>query len=369
MKKITIFDTETTGFFKTDEEIKNGEKQAEIIEIAGVTNYPKLKTWSEYIKPVKTDYDNLTDEEYQAMATTGITKERLAEKAIDYKKSLFFQELKTNNNKEHVLVAHNAKFDINMLRTIDDFKENFNFSVIDTLVVARDVLETSKHSLQFLRYKMGYYRDEEKMVKTILGENAELNAHEAISDVIFLTQLFNDLKGKVAQKYNIKDKEEIIDKMIDISTQVTLQSVLPMTDQKGETYFDEIKNKSWTVKWLYDKIEKEQNPELHFTTKLSMILTRAIQTNTINEYTYNSIMDFAKRNSREKESFKEEELREILEDVYPEQFREDILLEIELIVKEMKKEVSDLPWKKTMVLDVKKDNEEKKSLKSNKTPH
>ena len=187
MKKTTIFDTETTGFLRTKEDIKNGIKQSEMVQIASITSGQGGTSYiSEVIKPEQVNYDELSDDAYEAMAVTGITKELVDEKGIKRSKSKFLKMVEGDNNPDHILVAHNAKFDIEMLRTIPELDKNFNFSVIDTLVVAQDVIpEVEKHSLQFLRYRMGYYKQEAKTKTDLLGENVELKAHDALSDVVF----------------------------------------------------------------------------------------------------------------------------------------------------------------------------------------
>ena len=347
MKKTTIFDTETTGFLRTKEDIKNGIKQSEMVQIASITSGQGGTSYiSEVIKPEQVNYDELSDEAYEAMAITGITKELVDEKGIKRSKSKFLKMVEGDNNPDHILVAHNAKFDIEMLRTIPELDKNFNFSVIDTLVVAQDVIpEVEKHSLQFLRYRMGYYKQEAKTKTDLLGENVELKAHDALSDVVFLVDLYKDLIKRVGKKYNLVEKEDIQEKMIDISTQTRLLKKLPMTDKRGETFYDEVRTGSWTIKWLKDKIDPKENFSLHMTVSISYILGSPIRAGKLSENDFDKIMEIIQTTSREGESLKNlEKVAEILG--IDKSSKNETMTELVLLVSSLKDQVNQIPWKR-----------------------
>lgn len=85
-----------------------------------------------------------------------------------------------------ILVAHNAEFDIRMLRYHNIEVPDF----ICTMKVARAMKVFNKHSLQYLRYT--------------LDLDVEAIAHTADGDVKVLKALFAHLKEKVSIKQMIK---------------------------------------------------------------------------------------------------------------------------------------------------------------------
>ncbi len=168
-EKFLIFDTETTNL-----------AEKELIQMAFLTT--DGKEFNMYFKPKG-------EISCGAMAIHNITPEMLedkptfedaeyeGEKVKDYLEKL---------TKDYVWVAHNAEFDREVLK-----QKGIEIpQIICTFKIARELLSKDQkdeydlegYSLQFLRYYLGLYRD----------ENTKNNvAHDALSDVYFLRDLFN----------------------------------------------------------------------------------------------------------------------------------------------------------------------------------
>ena len=97
------------------------------------------------------------------------------------------------HNKElTTIVGHNVKFDLEMLK-----ESGFNFlgEAVDTLRVTKHLIpECELFSLQFLRYELKLYKQEEK----------EFYAHHALGDAIVVKNLYKTL-------LDFCTKEELID--------------------------------------------------------------------------------------------------------------------------------------------------------------
>ena len=116
----------------------------------------------------------------KASSINHITNEMLKDKPKleDTKVYEFLQEY---NKKSTILVGHNIKFDLAMLR-----KSGFEFvgEVIDTLRVTKHLIpECEQFSLQFLRYELKLYKK----------EKTKLEAHNALGDVEVVKNLYEYL--------------------------------------------------------------------------------------------------------------------------------------------------------------------------------
>ncbi len=135
--------------------------------------------------------------EIEAMEATGYTNKDVEDKP-SFQSTEFYTTLKKileNNN--YVLVAHNARFDIEMLKKEDITPERY----IDTMRVSQHLDAEGKlgaYRLQYLRYKLEL-------------EIEEARAHDAMGDVIVLIALFKRLFDKMSEK--ISSAEEIIHEM------------------------------------------------------------------------------------------------------------------------------------------------------------
>lgn len=153
--------------------------------------------------------------------------------------------------RDHVLVAHNAAFDIGVLKN-----EGIEVrSHIDTLRVARHVVESDQYKLQYLRY--------------FLNLPAQGIAHDALGDIIVLEALFDYLKKVVAEKFELTSEEAVLEKMIELTKAPVLLSSVGFGKYKGKTFAEVSEIDRGYLEWLHgsesQKNPAEQNQELLFT--------------------------------------------------------------------------------------------------------
>lgn len=146
--------------------------------------------------------------EFWAMAVHHITEKMVQgiqtfnESHIKKSLSTFFVE------NWDILVAHNAKFDVWVLKNHDVIVENY----ICTLKLARYVYpEFEAHNLQYLRYALG------------LEFEREINPHDALSDVYVLIKLFYHLMAELINKevFHGLDAPEEMDKITKRMIEIT----------------------------------------------------------------------------------------------------------------------------------------------------
>ena len=189
MLKLIFFDTETTG---------NTEKDF-LCQIAYKTeNESFVETYKPEIKIPP-----------EASAVHHITNKMVTDKSV-FKESEDFKKIKKLfEDKDSVVVAHNATFDLVMIKKEGIEPKKF----ICTLRVARHLdkeEKIEKYNLQYLRY--------------LLDIEIDATAHDAMGDVLVLEKLFERLKNKMqkeSEKENLSE-EKIINKMIEISSHPSL---------------------------------------------------------------------------------------------------------------------------------------------------
>jgi len=161
---LIFIDTETTGLEEKDRVCS--------IAIMGIED-----------STCKSIYELVNDaKKIQSLASSinHITNEMLKNKPklID---SQAYKYLQLHNKKSTILIGHNIKFDLKMLR-----KSGFEFvgEVIDTLRVTKHLIpECEQFSLQFLRYELKLYKK----------EKIKLEAHNALGDVEVVKNLYEYL--------------------------------------------------------------------------------------------------------------------------------------------------------------------------------
>lgn len=177
-KQFLYFDTETT-----DTQAKD------LIQLAFVTDDPNIKS-NIFFKPK-------IEISFGAMAVHHITPEMLKDKHYfentplpdenihpDFKGADLKGYLEFLADR-YIWVAHNAEFDLEVMS-----KKGIEIpKYICTLKVARNALtegnrDLESYRLQFLRYYLGLYKNEDK---------DHITAHDALSDVYFLRDLFHYL--------------------------------------------------------------------------------------------------------------------------------------------------------------------------------
>lgn len=226
-KQLVFLDTETTGVeskdrlvqvaYKTEEETVNELFKAELL--------------------VSID----------AMAVCHITNKMLENKESFEGSELQKKMIDLFANKNTILVAHNAKFDIEMLRRGGVEVKDY----ICTLKIAQ-YLDTEavipKYNMQYLRY--------------YLDLNIEGVAHDALGDVLVLEGLFERLFNKF---FEIKDKEipfavgdDAIENMIRISNKPILIKRFMFGKHEGRKVEDIAKSERSYLQWWMDKKMKEE---------------------------------------------------------------------------------------------------------------
>lgn len=232
MKQIIFFDTETTG---------NTEKDF-LCQIAYKTNNLPAQSGETfnnlYKPPVKIPPE--------ASAVHHISNKMIADKIPfqDSPDSKKIKELFENDNS--VVVAHNAQFDLMIIKKEGIIPKNF----ICTLRVARYLDPEGKierYNLQYLRY--------------LLEIEVEATAHDAMGDVLVLEKLFERLKKKLMENENLSE-EKAIERMIEISSHPSLLKYINFGKYNGKEVEEVARIDQGYLEWLLaQKEESEQVDE------------------------------------------------------------------------------------------------------------
>ena len=138
----------------------------------------------------------------------------------------------------NILVAHNAKFDVDMLE-----KEGIHPKrIICTLKLARHMDPNGvipRYSLQYLRY--------------FLGIKIKATTHDALGDILVLEKLFERLFAKMSEDIGPGAVEN---KMMDISSKPVLLTRMYFGKHKG-AFFKDIPQDY--LRWLKDIPSKSMN--------------------------------------------------------------------------------------------------------------
>ncbi len=179
----------------------------------------------------------------EAMAVHHITEKMLLDKPV-FINSPEFKDLKERFEKEHILIAHNAPFDVKMLE-----KEGLHpTKIIDTLKIARFLDTEGKiqsYQLQYLRY--------------LLGIEIEATAHDALGDVLVLEHLFYRLLKKTMETQNVS-ADTAIDSMLDVSQRPFLFKYFPFGKHKNKSIEDVVREDRGYLEWLL-KTKKSDEPD------------------------------------------------------------------------------------------------------------
>lgn len=180
-----------------------------------------------------------------ASAVHHITNKMVAGKP-EFKFSLEFKELHDLlHDNGNIMVAHNAPFDIGMLKKEGIIPERY----IDTLRVARYLDPDEKlesYRLQFLRYALD------------LEVETGAVAHDALGDVIVLEKLFERLHKKLTDMSG-GDEKKAIEEMMEISGRPSLIKVFRFGKYKDQRIEDVAMKDKGYLQWLLS--QKMENPE------------------------------------------------------------------------------------------------------------
>ncbi len=217
MNKLIFFDTETTG---------NTEKDF-LVQIAYKSG---SDTFSGLYKPeIKIPPE--------ASAIHHITNKMVADKP-NFKDSSDSKKIKTLfEDKDSVVVAHNAPFDLTIIKKEGIEPKRF----ICTLRLARHLdpeEKIEKYNLQYLRY--------------LLDLDVEAQAHDALGDVLILEKLFERLKKKMQEEQKLSDAE-VIEKMIEISSHPSLLHTFKFGKYNGKRLEEVVETDRGYLQWLLDQ--------------------------------------------------------------------------------------------------------------------
>ena len=226
MQKIIFFDTETTG---------NTEKDF-LCQIAYKVNSDNFVGL--YKPPIKVPPET--------SAIHHITNKMLEDKPT-FKESGDFLKIKDLlEDKNSVVVAHNAPFDLMIIKKEGIVPANF----ICTLRLARHLdpeEKIEKYNLQYLRY--------------FLDIEIDATAHDALGDVLVLEKLYERLKKKLIEQNNLSE-EEAVKKMIEISSHPSLFKSIKFGKHSGKNIEEILKVDRGYLEWLLaQKLESDQIDE------------------------------------------------------------------------------------------------------------
>ncbi|GHV07204.1 hypothetical protein AGMMS50229_13550 [Campylobacterota bacterium] len=233
-------DTETTG----------GDSDDRLCQIAFLVETPTLIG---YEKP--TAHDDLCKPPkpigFGAMSVNHITNE-MVENAPSFADSRAAKTLQKLNEPQSVMIIHNAPFDLAMLE-----REGFIWRgyVLDTLRAARHLIESDSHALQYLRYALGLYKDEEEFSRTI---KRKVRAHDAVGDTIVLYLLTQ----RLLEAHSMEELIALADKPVKLRT-------LRFGKHKDKS-FDEVAHADrgylvWLLTSERQKADIDQNKDLIYT--------------------------------------------------------------------------------------------------------
>ena len=167
-----VLDLETTGFSATTEKITE-------VGIMKVKNGEVIDEFSTFVNPEKhipervTEVTNITDE----MVKDAETIKEIFPKILEF----------LGDDKETVIVAHNANFDVGFLKqNAKSLGYDFDYTYLDTLSLAKDLFPDYK------KYKLGKIAEN-------LGIKVEV-AHRALDDVDTTVKVFNVMVDMLKEK-------------------------------------------------------------------------------------------------------------------------------------------------------------------------
>jgi DNA polymerase-3 subunit epsilon/exodeoxyribonuclease X len=186
---------------------------------------------------------------HEAMALHHITNEMLTNEKVCQETSTY-KLLQEHNTQENILIAHNIRFDLEMLA-----KEGFEvkMQLVDTLRCVKSLIpECEQFGLQFLRYELGLYKEEKELAQRI---GIDLVAHRALSDALHVKLLWKTLLQYAT-----------VSQLVEISSQPVLLEKFPFGKYSGR-YIEEIAgNDTAYLHWMLNNI-KDMDEDLSYSIK------------------------------------------------------------------------------------------------------
>jgi len=217
---LIYLDLETTGLDETARIVQLAYKNAE----TGITV-------NEFFKPPIAI-------SFGAMATHHITEKMVESKPVftgSPQKEALIALLKNST-----LVAHNALFDIGVLKTEGVETPHY----IDTLRVARHLIDSESYQLQYLRYS--------------LDLNIEAVAHDALGDIMVLEKLFEKLIDVANKEFDFSSIDQAIKKFVELTQTPVLVKKFKFGKYQGKTIQEIANTDKNYLNWLLNK--KLENP-------------------------------------------------------------------------------------------------------------
>lgn len=229
--QLLYFDTETTGL----------DSSAHLVQLAYKTSKTG-QSMSAYFKPP-------LPVSYGSMAVHHITEKMLMDKP-SFEGSEVQAEL-VALLADHIPVAHNAPFDIQILR-------NGGVTIgrhVDTLRLARHLVQSEQYSLQYLRY--------------FLNLDTEGVAHDAHGDVLVLEALFKHLEALAKEEFALSTEEEVLAKLLELTQTPVLMRTFGFGKHINKSFEEVCRSDRSYLEWLYGSESKkdklEQNEDLLYT--------------------------------------------------------------------------------------------------------
>jgi len=230
MAKYIILDTETTGTDEKDRVIQLGYM------VLGGKNIEVHNEFCSVDVPIN----------FAAMEVHGITPEMIKDKPKCIELPAYKRLLELNTPQNYMII-HNAPFDLKMLQ-----KEGFEIEmkVIDTLRVAKHIFEEEEaHRLQYFRYKMELYKEEDAQAKKL---GIEVKAHDAIGDVLVLKLFLTKLRQAVEKKF---PNENPVEKMVDLTNTPILIKTFRFGKHKGKTLQEVAQEDAGYLRWMLSSMD------------------------------------------------------------------------------------------------------------------
>lgn len=230
MAEYIILDTETTGIAEEDRVIQLGYI---VLSAKGIEVHNEFCSSTQPIS-------------FGAMEVHGITPDMIADKGECIQMQAY-KRLEELNTPENYIIIHNAPFDIKMLE-----KEGFEtqMKVIDTLRVAKHIFKDEEaHRLQYFRYKMGLYKEEEEEAKKL---GIIVKAHDAIGDVLILKLFLTKLKKAVQEAF---PDENPVEKMVDLTNTPILIEKFRFGKHKDKMLKEVAQSDAGYLRWMLTSMD------------------------------------------------------------------------------------------------------------------